>query len=165
MKYKYKFLNHLQLILPKFLKEDYSPYQCRVSANRENYNLRARRIHLQNMLKTLINTGKNAFGISAGRYFFGGYSEVDTSRAKEWNPKVQYSIDGYYALTIKDWKGKISASYFDEELRDNGNLNPDLNYEGAFDYYHFTNRWDTKIDLNKKLGDKQNLQHRRYLQG
>jgi len=104
------------------------------------------------------NTGKNAFGLSAGRYFFGGYSELDTSRAKEWNPKVQYNIDGYYALTLKDWKGKISASYFDEELRDNGNINPDLNYEGAFDYYHFTNRWDTKIDLNKRLGEKQNLQ-------
>ncbi len=104
------------------------------------------------------NTGKHAFGLSAGRYFFGGYSELDTSRAKEWNPKEQYNIDGYYSLTIKDWKAKISASYFDEELRDNGNLNPDLNYEGAFDYYHFTNRWDTKIDLNKKLGDKQNIQ-------
>ncbi len=104
------------------------------------------------------NNGSSAFGISMGRYFFGGYSEVDTSRAKEWNPKVQYNIDGYYSLTIKDWKGKLSASYFDEELRDNGNLNPDLNYEGAFDYYHFTNRWDTKIDLNKKLGGKQNVQ-------
>ncbi len=104
------------------------------------------------------NTGKNAFGLSAGRYFFGGYSEVDTSRAREWNPKVQYNIDGYYSLTLKDWKGKLSASYFDEELRDNGNLNPDLNYEGAFDYHHFTNRWDTKIDLNKMLGDKQYIQ-------
>ncbi len=61
MSYKFDFLKHLQLILPKFLKEDYSPYQCRVSANRENYNLRARRIHLQNMLKTWINTGKNPF--------------------------------------------------------------------------------------------------------
>jgi outer membrane receptor for ferrienterochelin and colicins len=104
------------------------------------------------------NTGKNAFGLSAGRYFFGGYSEVDTSRAKEWNPKVQYTLDGYYSLTLNDWKGKVSASYFDEELRDNGNLNSDLNYEGAFDYYHFTNRWDTKIDLNRMLGDRQNIQ-------
>lgn len=45
--------------LPKFLREDYSPYQCQVSANRENYNFRARRIHLQNMIKTWINTGQN----------------------------------------------------------------------------------------------------------
>jgi len=105
-----------------------------------------------------INTGKNAFGLSMGRYFFGGYSEVDTSRAKEWNPKLQYNMDAYYALTLKNWKAKVSASYFDEELRDNGNLTPDLNYEGAFDYYHFTNRWDTKLDLNRRIGDKQNLQ-------
>lgn len=105
-----------------------------------------------------MNTGKSAFGLSAGRYFFDGYSEVDTSRAKEWNPKLQYSLDGYYALTLNDWKAKLSASYFDEELRDNGNLNPDLNYEGAFDYYHFTNRWDAKVDLNKRFGEKQNVQ-------
>lgn len=47
--------------LPKFLREDYSPYQCNVSANRENYNFRARRIHLQNMIKTWVNTGHNPF--------------------------------------------------------------------------------------------------------
>lgn len=47
--------------LPRFLREDYSPYQCRVSANRENYDLRARRIHLQNLLKTWFNTGQNPF--------------------------------------------------------------------------------------------------------
>ncbi len=58
---KNTFLSLIRVILPKFLKEDYSPYQCRVSANRENYNLRARRIHLQNMIKTWINTGKNPF--------------------------------------------------------------------------------------------------------
>ncbi|MDF1574588.1 MAG: TonB-dependent receptor [Bacteroidales bacterium] len=104
-----------------------------------------------------INTGKNAVGLSMGRYFFGGYSEADTSRAKEWNPKVQYNLEGYYALTLKKWKAKLSASYFDEELRDKGHLNPDLNYEGAFDYYHFTKRWDTKLDLNRMLGEKQYL--------
>lgn len=104
------------------------------------------------------NTGKSAFGMNLGRYFFGGYSEVDTSRAKEWNPKLQYNVDAYYSLTQQKWKGKLSASYFDEELRDNGNLNPDLNYEGAFDYYHFTNRWNTKLDVSRSLGEKQGLQ-------
>lgn len=47
--------------LPRFLQEDYSPYQCKVSANRENYNLSARRIHLQNMIKSWYNTGRNPF--------------------------------------------------------------------------------------------------------
>lgn len=47
--------------LPRFLREDYSPYQCKVSANRENYDLAARRIHLQNMIKSWYNTGRNPF--------------------------------------------------------------------------------------------------------
>lgn len=53
------FLKKFDSFLPKFLREDYSPYKCNVSANRENYDLRARRIHLQNLIKTWINTGKN----------------------------------------------------------------------------------------------------------
>jgi predicted PP-loop superfamily ATPase len=51
----------LKSLLPRFLREDYSPYKCRVSANRENYDLRARRIHFQNLIKTWINTGQNPF--------------------------------------------------------------------------------------------------------
>lgn len=50
-----------EAILPKFLREDYSPYQCNVSSNREHYNLRAKRIHFQNRIKTWLNTGKNPF--------------------------------------------------------------------------------------------------------
>jgi hypothetical protein len=56
-----KRLDRYKLLLPAFLREDYSPYKCRVSANRENYDLRARRIHLQNMIKTWVNTGENPF--------------------------------------------------------------------------------------------------------
>jgi PP-loop superfamily ATP-utilizing enzyme len=55
------FMESLKPFLPKFLQEDYSPYQCQVSANRENYNLRARKVHLQNQIKTWINTGHNPF--------------------------------------------------------------------------------------------------------
>jgi len=54
-------LKALAPLLPRFLREDYSPYQCRVSANREDYDLRARGIHLQNMIKTWVNTGRNPF--------------------------------------------------------------------------------------------------------
>ncbi len=104
-----------------------------------------------------LNKGKNTFGLFFGRYFFDGYSEVDTSRAKDWDPKIQYNFEGYYVLRLKDWKLKLSSTYFSEELRDKGNLNPDLNYEGAFDYYHFTNRWDTKLELTKTFTGKQNL--------
>jgi len=61
MKFKRDTMERFKFLLPKFSREDYSPYKCRISANRENYNLRARKIHLQNMIKTWINTGKNPF--------------------------------------------------------------------------------------------------------
>lgn len=104
-----------------------------------------------------VNKGKSIVGLSMGRYFFNGYSEIDTSRAKDWNPKLQYNLEAYYVLRINNLKTKLSSSYFSEELRDLGNLIPDLNYEGAFDYYHFTKRWDTKLELNKNFAGKQNL--------
>jgi len=104
-----------------------------------------------------INTGKSSYGLSLGRYFFGGYSEVDTSRADEWNPKLQYNLEAYYVLRLNGWKAKLSTSYFNEELRDNGNLNPDLNNEGAFDYYHFTKRNDSKLEINKKFENNQGI--------
>lgn len=101
--------------------------------------------------------GKNSFGFSTGRYFFDGFSETDTSRSKEWNPKLQHNAEAYYALNLKDLKIKLSSDYFNEELRDNGNLNSELNYKGAFDYYHFTRRLDNKLNIDKKLSGKQNI--------
>ena len=61
MKSQNTFIDTFGFVLPKFLREDYSPYKCNVSANRENYNLRARRVHLQNLIKSWINTGQNPF--------------------------------------------------------------------------------------------------------
>ena len=61
MTLKQTLLKRFEFALPKFLYEDYSPYKCNVSANRENYNLRARKVHLQNMIKTWVNTGNNPF--------------------------------------------------------------------------------------------------------
>jgi PP-loop superfamily ATP-utilizing enzyme len=48
-------------LAPKFLREDYSPYQCNVAVNGINYDARTRRIHWQNQIKTWVNTGKNPF--------------------------------------------------------------------------------------------------------
>lgn len=61
MRSKRNIMERFKFLIPKFLREDYSPYKCRISANRENYNLRARRIHLENIIKTWINTGQNPF--------------------------------------------------------------------------------------------------------
>ena len=48
-------------LTPSFIREDYTPYDCRVSSTKENYNLRARIIHTQNIIKTIINTKKIPF--------------------------------------------------------------------------------------------------------
>jgi predicted PP-loop superfamily ATPase len=61
MRPEHKPAARLRCLSPSFLWKDYSPYQCAVSANREDYNLRARLIHLQNLVKTWINTGHNPF--------------------------------------------------------------------------------------------------------
>ena len=58
---KQSFFKRLKFFFPNFIWEDYSPYKCNVSPNRENYDLKARKIHLQNMIKTWINTKKNPF--------------------------------------------------------------------------------------------------------
>lgn len=53
--------NTLKKLLPRFLREDYTPYECKVGAIKENYNLRARMVHAQNIIKTMVNTKKLAF--------------------------------------------------------------------------------------------------------
>lgn len=48
-------------LLPAFLLRDYTPYECKVGANKENYNWRGRLVHMQNIVKTMVNTKKLAF--------------------------------------------------------------------------------------------------------
>jgi PP-loop superfamily ATP-utilizing enzyme len=55
------FIQRFGFMLPNFLREDYSPYKCKVSVNGINYNFRTRRIHFQNQIKTWVNTGQNPF--------------------------------------------------------------------------------------------------------
>ena len=54
------------------------------------------------------------FILNGGRYFFGGWSSADTSRADDWNPKVQ----GFGDLKIfKNWDQyelRINSRYYNE---------------------------------------------------
>ena len=51
----------VRYLLPAFLREDYSPYRCKVSANKENYDLTGRIWHAKNLLKTAINLRRLPF--------------------------------------------------------------------------------------------------------
>lgn len=50
-----------RMLVPTFLLKDYTPYDCKVGANKENYDWRGRIIHAQNIIKTMVNTKKLAF--------------------------------------------------------------------------------------------------------
>jgi outer membrane receptor for ferrienterochelin and colicins len=89
----------------------------------------------------------NNFNIYGSRNFFGGYSLNDTSRFKLWKPKLQYNTGFFYAYNLEKLKIKFGSDYFHEELRDKGNLNPQFNYEKAFDGYHFTRRNNSRLEV------------------
>lgn len=48
-------------LIPSFIWEDYTPYDCKVSSNKENYDIRARIVHAKNILKTMINLRRIPF--------------------------------------------------------------------------------------------------------
>ena len=90
------------------------------------------------------------YSISAARNFFGGYSETDSVRSKQWNPKRQYTTDAYYIYDLKKMKFKYSASFFHELLQDKGDLQAPY-FENAFDQYFTTIRLANKLDFSAKL--------------
>lgn len=92
----------------------------------------------------------NVFSLNLARNFFSGFSLVDTSRAKLWNPKRQYNSDFYYMFDKKKFKLKISAIYFNELMQDKGDLMAPY-YETAFDQYYKTNRISSKLEFTSKL--------------
>ncbi len=99
---------------------------------------------------------KHVFSFAGGRDFFGGYSVIDTSRADLWKPKLQYNADFDYSYKQKNTKIRINSSYFNEELRDRGNLIP-KRYEKAIDQYFYTTRWNNRLDLTQSFSGNQLL--------
>ena len=48
-------------LIPSFIREDYSPYDCKVSPYKVNYDLSARMVHAKNIIKTIINLARIPF--------------------------------------------------------------------------------------------------------
>jgi outer membrane receptor for ferrienterochelin and colicins len=89
-------------------------------------------------LNSGLNLGKSQLFVSGGRNFFDGYSEVDTSRHKDWLPKEQYFANAKYVYTTGKFKVGASLSFFREHMINRGNLEPNTSY--AFDYHFITMR-------------------------
>lgn len=92
----------------------------------------------------------HAFTFSGGRNFFGGYSQVDTSRVDQWRPKEQVFGALKYTNTINKLSYSLTSDIFDEELIARGE--PRAPYgETAFDDYFTTTRVSNALNLKYKL--------------
>lgn len=92
---------------------------------------------------------RNIFSLAAGRNFFNGYSESDTTRALLWKPKRQLNLDGYYIFDHKKYKIKFSSQYFNEKLWNKGEV---IEPHFALDNYFYTNRFTNKLEYNNQFG-------------
>ena len=89
----------------------------------------------------------HTINVSAGRNFFNGWSDVDSSRFKEWKPKIQYFADVNYQFNVKNFKFGYSGNYFNEFILNRGRpLSP--YFENAFDDKYTTNRLSNALNVS-----------------
>ena len=83
--------------------------------------------------------------LSGGRNFFQGWSNSDTSRFKDWKPRIQYFADMNYQFSLGKVKFGYAAHYFEEFILNRGRpLSPYL--ETAFDDKYTTNRFSNALN-------------------
>lgn len=93
--------------------------------------------------------GNHNISVGGGRYFFDGFSPrgIDTTRAKQWNPKRQYFTDLNYTYFFKQISLRYSGSYYNEVVQNKGiPMSPFFIY--AFDEYYKTQRHTNTIFLS-----------------
>jgi outer membrane receptor for ferrienterochelin and colicins len=98
--------------------------------------------------------GKSHMMLSGGRNFFGGYSQVDDSRNKQWKPKIQYFADWQYIREVADLRFRYTGNYFNEFILNRGKPLP-IYYEEAYDDKYYTDRVVNSLFVNGKLADDQ----------
>ncbi len=85
--------------------------------------------------------------LSGGRNFFNGWSAIDTSRFKEWKPKIQYFSDLVYNIKLGKAALRYSGSYFNEYILNRGRpLSP--YFERAFDDHFNTTRYSNSVNFS-----------------
>jgi outer membrane receptor for ferrienterochelin and colicins len=107
---------------------------------------------------TTVRAGSHRFYLGGARHFFSGYSEEKDNRTKQWKPKLQYNLDGYWLYSNNRLKLKADARMFDETIQNKGPIfdTPPL-YGKAFDTYFYTRRLSYKGLLSYKRYAESNL--------
>lgn len=97
-----------------------------------------------------INFNKNNLIFSGGRNFFGGFSEVDTSRFKRWKPKEQYFGDAQFNHFGDSYSLRYQGQFFHEYILNRGM--PRAPYrETAFDDHYKTQRFTNTLSMKGEV--------------
>lgn len=97
--------------------------------------------------------GKHTASLNAARNFHGGWGPDEDSRYQIWKPKLQYLAGGSYQYKHKNFNLKYNTDYLYEELRDLGPLELENLYEKAIDSYHYTQRWNNRLNTSNTFSD------------
>lgn len=101
-----------------------------------------------------ISRGNHSLGLDLGRNYFNGFSEIDSSRTKDWKPKEQWFGGLKYQVVFNNLKLNFTSRLFHEKLTVRGEPRAPY-YETAFDEYYYTKRIDNGINLTYNLSKNQ----------
>ncbi len=101
---------------------------------------------------------KRSLSLDIGRNFFAGWSENDSLRSQQWNPKEQYYGNFKYSGTINGYKMILQSSVYDEKVINKGNpiITPYFAY--ANDQNYLTRRITNAFSTDKRINDKSSWQ-------
>lgn len=101
------------------------------------------------------NRNKHTITLTGGRHFFDGFSSVDTTRTKEFDPREQYFSDLWYTWRFNHSRLRYNGAWFRELIIDKDSMQG--NYK-ALDYHFLTNRYVHRLDFEKEIGQRWRVQ-------
>ncbi len=144
-------------------KNNVQKYQLGASAYYESigtYNLNANLSYSKNKYLLQINGGRNYFDgwNSNDNLFVLPHSKIaDSSRYKQWKPRLQYFADVGYNYQLKKINVGVKSAFFTEKIINRGYPNAPY-LENAFDDYYYTQRFDNSVTLNGKMNKYWSIQ-------
>ena len=103
--------------------------------------------------------GKTKLSVTGGNNFFDGWSEIDTSRFKEWKPKEQFFGNVRASQFFNKTRVTLQTGFFDEKVTDKSATLRGWPYDAyALDDYFKTIRFNNNVQVNHVLNESRSLQ-------
>lgn len=99
---------------------------------------------------------RNSVSINGGRNFFDGYQAPGSTWAQRWKPKEQWNFTGDYKYAWDKAYINLGATWFNQELRDNGLPLPPYN-ETRIDKIFYTQRLVFRVDFKYELSKRSRI--------